>query len=197
LPKFARSCRFEVAAYLQSLFAKEAAMLTDKRASQLFVLLDEGVPVSKIARRLRLSEKTVRKYRDIARLPSQMERPECSYRTRPDPLESYWDENVTLLEGDRQLKPYAMLDWLKQKYNRPDDEQPRITDAIRRTLERRVQHWKLEQGVEQEVKFPQVHHPGDVLAFDFVDMNALKITIAGRPFDHLLFHGVFTYLNWE
>ena len=172
-------------------------MLTDKRASQLFVLLDEGVPVSRIARRLRMSEKTARKYRDIARLPSQMERPERSYRTRPDPLESYWDEIVTLLEGDRQLKPYAILDWLKQKYNRPDDEQPRITDAIRRTLERRVQQWKLEQGVEQEVKFPQVHHPGDVVAFDFVDMNTLKITIAGRPFDHLLFHGVFTYSNWE
>ncbi len=26
-------------------------------------------------------------------------------------------------------------------------------------------------------KFPQVHHPGDVLAFDFVVMNSLKVTV--------------------
>lgn len=72
-----------------------------------------------------------------------------------------------------------------------------MTDAIRRTLERRVPSWKLEQDVEQEVKFPQVHHAGNIIAFDFVAMNALKVTIGGKPFDHMLFHAVFTYSNWE
>jgi hypothetical protein len=91
---------------------------------------------------------------------------------------------------------YAILDWLKQKYNPPEGE-PCITDSIRRTLERRVQSWKLQHGVEQDVKFPQVHHAGDVFAFDFVVMNGLKITIAEKPFDHMMFHAVFTYSNWE
>jgi hypothetical protein len=72
-----------------------------------------------------------------------------------------------------------------------------VTDSIRRTLERRVQRWKLQHGVEQEVTFPQIHHAGDVLAFDFVVMDSLKITIGGKRFDHMLFHAVFTYSNWE
>lgn len=143
-----------------------------------------------------MSEKTVRKYRDADQLPSQQERPKREYRTRQDPLADFWSEIEARLEEDSQLKPYAILDWLKQKYNTRDDA-PRVTDSIRRTLERRIQHWKLEHGVEQEVKFPQTHHPGDVMAFDFVVMNSLKITVNRKPFDHMLFHSVFTYSNWE
>ena len=37
----------------------------------------------------------------------------------------------------------------------------------------------------------------DVIAFDFVVMNSLKITIGGKRFDHMMFHAVFTYSNWE
>jgi transposase len=171
-------------------------MITDVRASKLFLLLHEGEPLAVIARRLEMSEKTIRKYRDADLLPSQVKRPVRTYRTRPDPLEEFWPEIEERLQQDRRLKPYALLDWLKQKYNASDGE-PRVTDSIRRTLERRVQRWKLEHGVEQEVTFPQVHHAGDVIAFDFVVMNSLKITIAGKPFDHLMFHAVFTYSNWE
>ncbi len=143
-----------------------------------------------------MSEKTIRKYRDADQLPSQLERAERTYRTRPDPLTEFWDEIEALLQHDSRLKPYAILDWLKQKYNPPEGE-PRVTDSIRRTLERRVQSWKLNHGVEQDVKFPQVHHPGDVIAFDFVVMNSLKITIGCKPFNHMMFHSVLTYSNWE
>jgi len=171
-------------------------MITDVRASKLFLLLHEGESVAGIARRLEMSERTIRKYRDADMLPSQVERPVRTYRTRPDPLEEFWSEIEERLQQDRRLKPYALLDWLKQKYNSPEGE-PRVTDSIRRTLERRVQRWKLEHGVEQEVTFPQVHHAGDVIAFDFVVMNSLKITIGGKRFDHMMFHAVFTYSNWE
>lgn len=171
-------------------------MITDFRASQMFSFLHEAESVASITRRLKMSGKTVRKYRDADQLPSQIERAERSYRTREDPLTEFWDEITALLERDPRLKPYAILDWLKQKYNLPEGE-PRVGDSIRRTLERRVQSWKLQQGVEQEVKFPQIHHPGDVIAFDFVVMNSLKVTLGGKPFDHMLFHAVFTYSNWE
>ncbi len=171
-------------------------MITDVRASKMFRLLYEGESVAVAARRLKMSEKTIRKYRDTDQLPSQIERPERSYRTRPDPLAELWNDVETFLQSDPQLKPYAILDWLKQKYNPPEGE-PRVTDSIRRTLERRVGQWKLEHGVEQEVKFPQVHHAADVLALDFVVMNSLKITVDRKRFDHLLFHAVFTYSNWE
>lgn len=171
-------------------------MITDVCASELFRGLHRGDSVASIARRLNMSEKTVRKYRDLERLPSQIERPARSYRTRVDPLLEFWPEIETLLESDSRLKPYAILDWLKQKYNL-DDGPPRVTDAIRRTLERRILNWKLRHGVQQEVRFPQIHHPGDVVAFDFVCMNELHVTIGGKPFDHLWFHAVFTYSNWE
>jgi transposase len=174
-------------------------MLKDIRASMMFLLLGDGKSVASIARKLKMGEKTIRKYRDANQLPSQIEQPVRTYRTRHDPLEEFWSEIVELLEQDRRLKPYAILDWLKQKYNPPAGEEGgvRVADSIRRTLERRVQRWKLAHGVEQEVTFPQVHHAGDVIAFDFVVMNALKVTIGGKPFDHMLFHAVFTYSNWE
>jgi hypothetical protein len=28
-------------------------------------------------------------------------------------------------------------------------------------------------------------------------MNDLRITIAGQPFDHMIYHFVLTYSNWE
>lgn len=181
---------------LQTLLQRRLIMITDVRASQLFLLLHEGESVAGIARRLKMSGKTVRKYRAADLLPSQMEPPKRTYRTRPDPLEEFWAEIEERLEHDSRLKPYAILDWLKQKYNSPEGE-PRVTDSIRRTLERRVQRWKLEHGVQQEVTFSQIHHAGDVIAFDFVVMNSLKVTIRGKLFDHMMFHAVFTYSNWE
>ncbi len=112
-------------------------MITDVRASKMFLLRHENESVASIARRLKMGEKTVRKYRAADRLPSQIERTERAYRTREDPLAEYWSEIAALLEQDPRLKPYAILDWLKQKYNPPQGE-PRLTDSIRRTFERRV-----------------------------------------------------------
>ena len=112
-------------------------MITDVRASKMFRFLRDGESVVSISRRLKMGEKTIRKYRDADQLPSQIERPERNYRTRPDPLTEFWPEIETLLQGDSKLKPYAILDWLKQKHNPPEGE-PRITNSIRRTLERRV-----------------------------------------------------------
>ena len=88
-------------------------MITDVRASKMFLLPHEGESVAVAARRLKMSEKTIRKYRDAERLPSQIERPGRTYRTRPDPLEEFWDEIELLLQHDSRLKPYAILDWLK------------------------------------------------------------------------------------
>ena len=89
-------------------------MLTDVRASKMFLLLHQGDSVAGISRRLKMSEKTVRKYRDAGQLPSQIERPARTYRTREDPLAEFWSEIEALLQQDPKLKPYAILDWLKQ-----------------------------------------------------------------------------------
>ena len=174
-------------------------MLKDIQVSRMFTMLRDGCPVAEIARRLPMSEKTVRKYRDKNLLPSQVQRPPRNYRTRVDPLDRVWPEIEELLQADPRLKPFALLQWLQQKYNSPGSEpaQQVVPDSLRRTLERRVQRWKLNHDVGQEVIFPQIHHPGDVMAFDFVDLNCLQVTIAGKQFDHKLFHAVLTYSNWE
>lgn len=174
-------------------------MHKDFKVSRMFTMLRDGCSVAETARKLPMSEKTVRKYRDKSLLPSQIQRPRRDYRTRLDPLDRFWPEIEKLLEADRRLKPYALLQWLQQKYNSPGSEatQQVVPDSLRRTLERRVQRWKLHHDVGQEVIFPQIHHPADVMAFDFVDLNCLQVTIAGKQFDHKLFHAVLTFSNWE
>ncbi len=174
-------------------------MLTDQKAGQMFTMLRNGCSLATIARKLQMAKKTIRKYRDKNALPSQTPRQPRTYRTRLDPLDRYWPEVEERLLGEPRLKPFAILTYLQQKYNSPTGEgQPlAVPDSLRRTLERRVQDWKLQHDVNREVIFPQVHHPGDVIAFDFVDLNCLHVTIDSRQFDHKLFHAVLTYSNWE
>ena len=54
----------------------------------------------------------------------------------------------------------------------------------------------LDAGLE-ETFFPQIHEPGDLSEMDFTWMNALGVTIQKQRFDHLIFHFVLTYSNWE
>ena len=88
-------------------------MLTDGKAGRMFSMLHCGHPVAQIARRLEMGERTIRKYRDGGILPSQRERPPRDYRTREDPLEPFWPEIEELLKGDSRLRPFALLDWLR------------------------------------------------------------------------------------
>ncbi len=96
-------------------------MIKDQKVSEMFTLLRDGSSVADTARMLTMSKKTVRKYRDKNILPSQIERPERAYRTRVDPLEQFWPEVQERLENDHRLKPYALLQWLQQKHNSPED----------------------------------------------------------------------------
>lgn len=45
--------------------------------------------------------------------------------------------------------------------------------------------------------FPQEHVPGRMAQSDFTEMNSLGVTIAGAPFEHLVYHRVLTYSNVE
>ena len=47
------------------------------------------------------------------------------------------------------------------------------------------------------MSFAQDHEPGRLAESDFTHMGALGVTIAGEPFDHLVYHFVLTYSNWE
>ena len=45
--------------------------------------------------------------------------------------------------------------------------------------------------------FEQRHEPGELCQSDFTNMNKLGVRIQGQPFDHLIYHFVLTYSNWE
>jgi hypothetical protein len=45
--------------------------------------------------------------------------------------------------------------------------------------------------------FPQVHRPGEYAQSDFTHMGSLGITLNGEPFEHLFYHCVLPYSNWE
>ena len=110
-------------------------MLKDFKASKMFTMLRNGCAVAEIARRLTVSEKTIRSYRDRGLLPSQIERVPRTHRTRVDPLEAFWPEVEVLLKSDARLKPITVLGWLQQKYNLPesDPSEHAVPDSLRRT----------------------------------------------------------------
>jgi hypothetical protein len=64
-------------------------------------------------------------------------------------------------------------------------------------LQRKIKAWRATEGPPKEVFFDQIHRPGQVGASDFTHMGELHVTLAGRPFDHMVYHFVLTYSNWE
>ena len=73
----------------------------------------------------------------------------------------------------------------------------RFSDGQLRTLQRRIKVWRALEGPRREVIFGQVHEPGALGQSDFTRMDSLKVTIAGQPFNHMIYHFVLTYSNWE
>ena len=59
-------------------------------------------------------------------------------------------------------------------------------------LRRRALH-----GPDREVYFPQEHPPGREAQFDFTHGNALRVTIAGQPYPHLLFQLILSHSGWR
>jgi len=137
-----------------------------------------------------MDEKTARKYRELKELPSQS-RKAHTWRTRPDPFESVWDELREKLEVNPGLEAKTLFEDLQRRHP------GRFSDGQLRTLQRKVKAWRSLEGPPKEVFFPQKHFPGQLCESDFTRMGDLGITIQGRFFDHMIYHFVLTYSNWE
>jgi hypothetical protein len=136
-----------------------------------------------------MSENTARSYRHGA-APSQRKKPRA-YRTRLDPFVAVWPEIEELLRRAPGLEAVTIFETLGA---RPDVS---FTEGQLRTLQRKIRRWRATAGPEREVMFAQEHRPGEYSQSDFTDMNELGITIGGEPFDHLFYHFVLPYSNWE
>lgn len=165
-------------------------MVTDKQVRKLWVLLSTGETLGRAAWKTGMDEKTARKYRDLGKLPSEIA-VDHHWRTRKDPFEEVWHEVHEHLELNPGLQAKALFGWLQRKYP------GRFQDGQLRTFQRGVKAWRATEGPAKEVFFQQEHWPGRLGASDFTWMNSLKVTIAGGRFDHLIYHFVLTYSNWE
>ena len=102
-----------------------------------------------------------------------------------------WDEVRAKLEATPGLQAQTLFADLQRR-------QPgRFQDGQLRTLQRRVKRWRALAGRPKEVFFEQRYEPGALGQSDFTYMTTLEIRIQGQPFDHLLYHFVLPYSNWE
>lgn len=67
---------------------------------------------------------------------------------------------------------------------------------MKRTLQRRVQHWKALHGPAPSVMFPLAYQPGEIGFCDFTRLKRVAITLRGEPFPHLLFHYRLAWSGW-
>ncbi|RPJ51897.1 MAG: IS21 family transposase [Methanobacteriota archaeon] len=153
-------------------------------------LLGTGMRLGTAAAKADMDEKTARKYRSLGKLPHEV-RVEHLWRTREDPFDDVWAGMQETLRINPGLEAKTLFEDLQRRYP------GRFNDGQLRTLQRRVKIWRALEGPPREVFFPQVHKPGELCQSDFTSMNSLGITIQRQPFEHLLYHFVLTYSNWE
>jgi hypothetical protein len=173
-----------------SLSEEEAAMIKDAQVRRLRQLLGDGIPLYLAAMKVGMDAKTARKYGHAQRLPSESITPR-TWRTREDPFQDIWPELRDRLVLNPGLQAKTLFEDLQRRFP------GRFPDGQLRTLQRKIKTWKALEGPAKEVFFDQVHAPGELAASDFTCMNDLHVTLAGQTFDHLVYHFVLTYSNWE
>jgi hypothetical protein len=165
-------------------------MKTERQVIKLRQLLVRGMPLYRAAWKVDRDAKTARKYRRADRLHSRSLTPR-SWQTRDDPFQEVWPELQDLLERNPGLQAKTLFEDLQRRFP------GRFPDGQLRTLQRKVKAWKAVAGPPKEVFFDQVHTPGLLGASDFTHMGDLGITLAGQPFDHMVYHFILTSSNWE
>lgn len=166
-------------------------MITDQQVCWLRRLERQGIAKEVAAARVGMDAKTARKYRRLGQLPSEVISMDRNWRTHPDLFAEVWPELEERLQRHPGLQAKTLFADLQRRFP------GRFVDGQLRTLQRRVKIWRAESGPAKEVFFAQVHHPGRLAASDFTHCTDLGVTLHGSPFDHLIYHFVLTYSNWE
>jgi hypothetical protein len=165
-------------------------MVTDEQVRRLRKLSNTERNQEIAAAKAGMDPTTARRYLSLERLPSELKK-ERPWRTREDPFSEVWGAVQKQIEESPALEAKTLFEWLQREYP------GRFSDGQIRTLQRRIKLWRVTEGPAQEVYFGQVHTPGRLCASDFTHMTELGITLAGQTFEHLVYHFVLTYSNWE
>lgn len=141
-------------------------MVTDSQVRLLMKLIKEESSLKVAAAKAGMDEKTARKYRDLAELPSQIKTAH-TWRTRADPFSEVWEQ----VEAHLEVNPGLEAKTIFEEFQRTDPG--RFQDGQLRTLQRRVKAWRAVKGPSKEVFFAQRHKPGELSQSDFTAMNQL------------------------
>ena len=112
-------------------------MITDRQVRLMRQKRMEGKTQETAAAKAGMSVRSARKWQS-GPLPSQA-RPEHRWRTRPDPFDGVWEDEIEpLLRNDPtgQLKATTIIDWLAKQHP------GRFSASQLRTLQRRLQDWR-------------------------------------------------------
>ena len=114
-----------------------------------------------------MSERSARKWQH-GPLPSETKTGR-RWRTRPDPFDGVWEEEILPCSGARLLagsRQRQLSSGWRRKFP------GRFSASQLRTLQRRLQDWRALNGPDQEVYFPQEHPPGREAQIDFTHCNS-------------------------
>jgi hypothetical protein len=165
-------------------------MISDRQARKVIELMQTEPTKAIAAAKAGMSEGTARKWTRLGKLPSEVKIAH-TWRTREDPFEGVWDRIRPMFELNSGLEAKTVFEYLQR-------EQPGVfADSQLRTLQRRVKRWRALEGPGREIFFPQLYWPGELSESDFTHMELLHVTLAGCRFDHLIYHFVLPYSNWE
>lgn len=165
-------------------------MITQRQYQRLMMEYRKNGKIVVSAMKADVHPQTARKYIHEEKPPEELQA-KHSWRTRQDPLEAIWPEAQQILQGAPELEAKELFEHLLAMH--PDE----ILPEHLRTFQRRVRHWRLRHGPDQEVFFAQDRRPGQVLQLDWTHAKSLRVSIAGHDLDHLLCHAVLPYSNWE
>ena len=164
--------------------------ITDRQVRRYMASRKAGHTQAASAARAGFSESTGRRVEKASVLPSQ--RPPRQYRTRADPFHEVWRQDVVpLLEKVPAIRATTVLEELQRLHP------GRFPDGVLRSLQRRIAHWRATEGPERELIFRQEHPPGRQALSDFTHADTFTVTIAGEPFEHMLYHFWLAFSGWE
>ncbi len=150
---------------------------------------ESGDSRSKAAAQAGISDRTARRIESGSHRP-QRGRPR-DWKTRQDPFDGIWDAELKpMLEKEPRLEPMTLFEELQERY--PVGYEDKL-----RTLQRRVEVWKAENGKPKEVMFKIKHEPGVMGLSDFTHLKGVTITIGGQPLQHILYHYRLAYSGWQ
>jgi DNA replication protein DnaC len=147
-----------------------------------------GLNQSKAAYIAEISERTGQRIESGEHHPN---RGKANENNSKDPLGGVWEKELEpMLRKEPRLKPMTLFEYVQDTY-------PGKYPNVLRTIQRRVQTWKALYGPSPEVMFELRHEPGMMGISDFTELKGMTITIAGKPFEHLLYHYRLAYSGWR